>query len=279
MKIALCFSGQIRTGAVTAPNILRYIGDLLPNCDFFVHTWDVECLGTGYSNRLGTDSLSESVHTTIPVKDKDKFADFYRAYNPVAMVVEQYDLTKTLSTWGGRRFNPGAGKRYISMWESVYEANLLKMTYARKNQINYDYTIRIRPDTVFDEHKSLADDIAQITNDNMFVFGDHYNIYPGHGMSRLEDIYWIGPSRVMDQITCVHELMANTTTDSMIDDPKDPNYTDWQFHSARWITQSLGIQFKALADSTMRIYYQIDIDRNIDPMNPGFGSPPGRLDY
>ena len=40
-NIAVCLSGQIRTGIYAAPNIKRFIGDLWDNCDFFIHTWNV----------------------------------------------------------------------------------------------------------------------------------------------------------------------------------------------------------------------------------------------
>jgi hypothetical protein len=55
------------------------------------------------------------------------------------------------------------------MWRSLYEANKLKMDYAQKNQIVYDYTVRLRSDLVFDSSKSLKDDLALIQNPNMFL--------------------------------------------------------------------------------------------------------------
>ena len=71
MKIAICFSGQNRTGHLTSPNILRYIGDLLPECDVFTHFWDSETKGTGYANRLGAVSTDAEYHTA-ELTDADK---------------------------------------------------------------------------------------------------------------------------------------------------------------------------------------------------------------
>ena len=276
MRIALCFSGQIRTGAVTAPNILRYIGDLLPNCDVFVHTWDTETRGTGYANRLKEVSTNAEWHTAEKVSNADKIADFYRAFTPRSMMVEEYNLQETKSTWGGRRWDPVDNKWHVSMWRSLYEANKLKMDYAQKNQIYYDYTVRIRPDIVFGANKRLADDIALIEHENMFVFGDHYDIWPRHSLGRLEDILWVGPTRLMDQISSYHACYTNTV--SNIDDPHAPGYQDWQWHGANWIVNQLGYQFRPCADNTMRIYYQVDIDKGVDPMDPKFGNPPGNVD-
>lgn len=272
MRIAICFSGQIRTGPITAPNILRYIGDLLPNCDFFVHTWSTESKGTGVANRIGVSSITEDIHTTAPV-NKSVFAEFYAMYNPTAMVVEEYDLVPTKPIWGGRRLNPRTGRYYVSMWESMYESNLLKMTYAQKNQLTYDYTVRIRPDIVFAEGKSLREDIALLTDANTFAFGDHYNIWPSYNMHRLEDIFFIGPTPVMDKIAYYHEAYINMVSNT--DKPSEPGYEDWQWHSAKWITHSLGLRFRALDNNQMRIYSDIDVTEGNDPLNPGFGNPPG----
>jgi hypothetical protein len=159
------------------------------------------------------------------------------------------------------------------MWRSLYEANKLKIDYAQKNQIVYDYTVRLRSDLVFDSSKSLKDDLTLIQNPNMFLFGDHYSIWPIHGMTRVEDILWIGPSQVMDQISTYYACYTNTVPN--IDEPHEPGYQDWQWHSAAWITHQLGYQFYPLQDNQMRIYTEQDIELGIDPMDPGFG-PPGK---
>jgi|TARA_B110000503_G_C7005902_1_gene353567 hypothetical protein len=268
MKIALCFSGQNRTGHVTADNIKRYVGDLLPDCDVFAHFWDSETRGTGYANRIGAVSTDTEWHSP-KLSDHEKFVEFYRQWAPRTIMVEEYDLQPNRPKWGGRRFDPVEQKWHVSMWRSLYEANKLKQDYAQKNQITYDYTVRLRSDLVFDAGKSLAEDLALIQNPNMFLFGDHYAIWPIHGMGRIEDILWIGPSKLMDQISTYYATYTNTVTN--IDDPHQPGYQDWQWHSANWVVNQLGYQFYALQNNQMRIYTEQDIDDSIDPMNPGFG--------
>ena len=272
MRIALCFSGQNRTGHVTADNIKRYVGDLLPDCDVFAHFWDSETRGTGYANRLG--AVSTDIEWHDPKKTSpEKNVEFYRQWAPRTIMVEEYDLQPNRPKWGGRRWDPVEGKWYVSMWRSLYEANKLKMDYAQKNQITYDYTVRLRSDLVFDTSKSLAEDLKLIQNDQTMLFGDHYSIWPIHGMTRIEDILWIGPSRLMDQVSTYYATYTNTV--SNIDDPQLPGYQDWQWHSAAWITNALGYQFYPLSNNQMRIYTEQDIEQAIDPLDPGFG-PPGR---
>lgn len=271
MKIALCFSGQNRTGHITAENIKRYVGDLLPDCDVFAHFWDSESRGTGYANREGAVSTNAEWHTATK-SSHDKFVEFYSHWAPRTIMVEQYDLQPTKNTWGGRRWDPVEGKWHVSMWRSLYEANKLKQDYAQKNQIVYDFTIRLRSDLVFDSGKSLAEDLTLIEDEQTMLFGDHYAIWPIHGMGRIEDIFWIGPSRLMDQVSTYYATYTNTV--SNIDNPQESGYQDWQWHNADWIVNKLGYRFYPLQNNAMRIYTEQDIAAGIDPLNPGFGPHP-----
>jgi hypothetical protein len=188
-------------------------------------------------------------------------------------MTEEYDLQPNRPKWGGRRWDPVESKWHVSMWRSLYEANKLKMDYAQKNQIVYDYTVRLRSDLVFDASKSLAGDLKLIEGmPNSMLFGDHYAIWPIHSMGRIEDILWIGPSRLMDQISTYYACYTNTV--SNIDDPQQPGYQDWQWHSAHWITRQLGYEFYPLQNNQMRIYTEQDVELGIDPLDPGFGPAP-----
>lgn len=271
MRIALCFSGQNRTGHMTADNIKRYVGDLLPACDVFAHFWDSETRGTGYANRqnaVSTNSEWHSPQTTNPEKN----VEFYRAWAPRTIMVEEYDLQPNRPKWGGRRWDPVASQWQVSMWRSLWEANKLKMDYAQKNQIVYDYTLRLRSDLVFDKTKSLSEDLKLLPDDNSLLFGDHYAIWPIHGMTRIEDIFWLGPSHVMDAVSTYYS--AYPTMVSNIDEPQQPGYQDWQWHSAQWIVAMLGYKFWPLQNNIMRIYTDQDIEQGINPLDPGFGTAP-----
>lgn len=266
MRIAICFSGQIRTGHIVAPNILRYIGDLLPDCDFFAHTWDEESIGTGHARRLQLNDVSPEVHTT-QLTDQEKAKQFYSWYTPKVMRVDPYSAEPTRPLWGGRRYDSQTKKWYVSMWRSLWEANQLKIEYTQTTGREYDITVRIRPDLVFHPDKTLAEDIRQLTKPNQFLTGDQYNLWASHGPHKLEDIFWLGPTTVMDTVS--NYCWAYTDLVGNIDDPKHPDYRDWQFHSASWI-HSLGLEFRPLADNRMRCYYDIDHGKD-DYMRPRFG--------
>ena len=271
MRIALCFSGQNRAGHVTADNIKRYVGDLLPNCDVFAHFWDSETRGTNHANHLGKLSTDNTWHDT-QLSNPEKNVEFFRAWSPRTIMIEEYDLQPSKKLWGGRRYDPVTGKYQVSMWRSVYEANKLKMDYAQKNQIVYDYTVRLRSDLVFGNNNSLAKDLKEIPDEYTLAFGDHYYTWDFDGHARLEDIFWIGNSHLMDQVSSYCFAHANTVAN--IDEPGAPGYEDWQWHSCSWINKKLGYKIHSLSNNMMRIYTEQDIVEGIDPLNPGFGRAP-----
>ena len=226
MKIAICFSGQIRTGIICAPSILRYIGDLLPECDIFVHTWDIN-----------TDPNKQKVDdvTVLSSIDKSVFSDFYRLYNPITMVVEPYHLRKVSPQWGGARIDAKNQLSYVSMFESIYEANKLKMLHEQKHHFVYDRVIRIRADLTFHPSRSLRDDLISSPIDDQ-TFVSEYHKGRDNDFGKLEDIYWIATSPVMDKICNFNEIRANSS---------DP--LDWQVQMANWVkSPDMGLRFQDL---------------------------------
>lgn len=244
MKIAICFSGQIRNGVQTAPSILRYIGDMRAECDIFVHTWDIK------TNPMKQQPNDPSILIDV---DRSVFVDFYRLYNPLAMIVEPYRLRKIASTWGGERVDEKTGRNYIAMFESIYEANKLKMLHEQKHGFVYDRVIRIRPDLVFDHTRSLRDDLIKSPIDNgTFVSEFHKS---GFDENKLEDIFWIASSPVMDKICNFYEHRATSG-----------NTNDWQIQMACWVkTPEMGLTFKRLND-TISVKLFRDNDLHLDPL-------------
>jgi hypothetical protein len=235
MKIAICFSGQLRTGIQTAPNIKRYIGDLAPVCDYFVHTWDHQ-------------SPNHVASELIPV-DKNIFSEFYKLYNPIAMTVEPYaDKKAPAGVWGGYRVDPVTGRKVISMFESIYKSNRLKKTYEEDNGFIYDYVVRIRTDSVFHQEKTLRSDIGEHfsktmtlpESDSVFMAAYHKENYnDGH---KLEDIFWIARSATMDKITEFYQVRADSGRED-----------DSQMHMAAWVRNDLVLTYHPLSNSKIKL--------------------------
>jgi hypothetical protein len=166
------------------------------------------------------------------------------------MVVEKYQSRPTSNDPGGRR-TLANGKPIISMFESVYEANLLKKTYEATNNFTYDWVVRIRPDIVFNIAKNLRTDISEVGGDRVIKFGAHHQ---GRNYdSVVEDIFWIGSSYVMDQVCEFGHIRANSNEGR-----------DWQEHLGIYIKQGLGFGCTPFSNNTMRIYYTKDRVANTD---------------
>ena len=78
----MCFSGQIRTGVESSENIKLFIGNLLPYCDIFIHTWDTDTPRSITPYEVVFDS-DVSEYTIRDIK---------RIYSPKTMIVEDYAI-------------------------------------------------------------------------------------------------------------------------------------------------------------------------------------------
>jgi hypothetical protein len=238
MKIAICFSGQLRTGSECANSFLNYIGELESSCDFFVHTWDVETK----SMNLHVD-IKKEVNIPYAV-DPTVFENFKNIYNPKNMVIDKYDAVSIRNAPGGLRFNAKANEYVVSLFESVYYANELKRIYEIENNFKYDFVVRARPDLIFSPEKKLIDDLLPCV-DKLFLYGAHKRCF---GAERVEDVFWIAKSEDMDCISNFYEYYS-----------KPSNYLgvnrDWQFVLSHYIQTICKCNISCLTNSEFTVYY------------------------
>ena len=178
MKIAICFSGQTRTSTYAAPNIKRFIGDLWDQCDFYIHTWDIEQLR---SKHWGPTAFAQRPVSQVPVT---RFEELKQIYNPCKFEIENYNdcLTKIANEHG----NTIHGNNWIPLYYSWYKSMLL----ATENQ-SYDVIVKLRTDIVFPSYKNLQDTINQFNLDKeMFLVDNLTDI-------RIDDVYWVANSENM----------------------------------------------------------------------------------
>ena len=266
MRIAVCFFGQTRSGAESAINVKRYLGNLLPVCDFFVHTWDVNSKGSNYGGRTRfADPSSRELFITKKETERT-FSNFYKEYNPRIMEVEEYDLQPSKTLWAGRRYDPVSDKWNVSMWKSIYESNKSKTTYEKKNMIEYNYTIILRPDIVFGPGKSLEEDIKQVP-DNGILFADPIHKWKC-GSTTLIDVIYIGKSNIINELCNFNNFLSDYV------DPNSEAYLDYEQMAANYMT-SRGYSISPMLDSTIRAWSPIDVENAADPLNPIFGYLPG----
>ena len=138
MRIAVIFGGQLRTGVETSKSVLNFLGDYLPNCDFFVHTWDI----TSYKNGDYKNSHSDSFDwESIKLKD-DYLQEFLKIYKPL-----KYEVTPFLKF---REEIENSEDYLMPAWAySFWKSNELKKEYENENNFKYDYVIKLRGDLIF----------------------------------------------------------------------------------------------------------------------------------
>jgi len=83
-RIAVCISGQIRTGVHTTESLKNFFRDMLPYLDFFIHTWTTETF-----SQFEPRDPDEQLNTVIEVSQHkiDYVKEFYK---PKLMVVDNY---------------------------------------------------------------------------------------------------------------------------------------------------------------------------------------------
>lgn len=113
IKIAICISGKIDNLQYCYNSWKKHFLDKYPNIDIFMNVNESEC--------SQDDKLF--IQNTIQPKD---------------VVYEDPTITDKLF------YN-----NFTKMFYRIYQCNQLKINYSNKNNIKYDYVIRMRPDLVF----------------------------------------------------------------------------------------------------------------------------------
>lgn len=180
MKIAVCFSGQIRTGIDNYPNIKEFFGKLYNDCDFFIHTWNFSEYKTYNGSNIAKRPIVEPI---------EKFEEIKKLYSPKNIIVD----IKHIGYETAEKY--GIQPLWYSFWKSVE----LKKQYELKNNFKYDYVIKLRPDLVLNFHTydALLNEI-NTTYDNEFkIIGwDGFDV--SKNVQLATDVFFISKSNEMD---------------------------------------------------------------------------------
>lgn len=211
IKIALCFSGQIRTGVLTQHNIKNFIGDLIPQCDVFVHTWDII-----------TQTSSDLSIAGVAFKESDSlFEEFSNIWKPKKMIIESYE------NWMNQNL------KIEPLFYSLLQSNNFRKEYQKEKNLIYHFVIKIRPDFIYNPSYRLRDELEVILNSD---YGSSiYTLDFGNCISlkKFEDVFWIATSDMFEIATNYYfERLKN-------------NEVDWQTEMAEYLTKN-GVEYKRL---------------------------------
>lgn len=187
MRIAVCFSGEIRTGVESSENILNFIGDLIPNVDFFTHTWNYETKknynGCRIIGRITTDITQ-------------KIKKFNQTYKPKKIVIEEAD-----HQCSDIDMNLDIGiiiKSIPPLWYSFYKSVQYKREYEVENGFEYDYVIKLRPDIIFSPVRKLREELELIIGNKNGIFFIENLIKERENLDICDDVYFFSKSKEMD---------------------------------------------------------------------------------
>jgi hypothetical protein len=209
MRIAICFSGQLRAGVWAIPAIKSFIGDLWKNCDFFFHTWDSH-YNKNYSNELIknlNNLMSVDINYTNPNRNiwtsvsNEDLSKFLTIYNPKLFLIENYNSTaNSIADCQNnyiRQHHLTQGREYFPpiLHYSHYRSVEMVCQYEQQHEFTYDIIVKLRPDAIFPmddgdtiyRHKraDLKKDIEKLLNNpNTLYHAD-------------ADLYWISTGEII----------------------------------------------------------------------------------
>lgn len=187
MKIAVCFSGQWRTGNYCYDNLKRFFGILYPDCDFFVHTWD--------ANKQKCYNLS-NVFSKESNLTEDEIQELNNNYNPKKIIIENYSKIYEESQYNNIKTFDIVQPLWYSFWKSIE----LKKQYEIENGFEYDYVIKLRPDVIFNPDRRLVQDI-ELYKDEL-ENGEFYieNLIRDWTIDNttIDDVYFLSKSNQMN---------------------------------------------------------------------------------
>lgn len=229
MRIAICFHGQLRTACHAAPAIKSYLGDLWENCDFFIHTWDVNNyvnpnrnfrdyinILNGIQMENGTDTICSSIlkFGGLPVKKMitaDEIEFIQKFYQPKFFKVESYEK------WFEKHSNLITKNDNLPTYRSPFYYSFFssvqgKKSFENENGFIYDAVVKLRPDVSF-----LVNKMPIYKDNKCYLSLNHvYDVYTSYLCHDLINFYkdttsfymngageelWISTSLLMDRVS------------------------------------------------------------------------------
>lgn len=219
-KIALCISGINRSNMEALRDIFDKIV-LLLNADVFMHTWDIQQDWIGNArpfnfwyrtfgvrdvpNNLTNFNFIKSYYPNIynclvtshySLLDKSKLLDEFKFQGFLCEnqdeFMDEYNISD--SYMARDSFNQ------IKMFYGIYKSFQIMKDYESKNNIKYDYVIRIRPDLALSTQLSL-EDFGVLNASNIAV-----GIKDGAG---VDDCFFYATREAYEKAVNIWESMIN----------------------------------------------------------------------
>lgn len=191
MKIAICYSGFLRTLLTTFPNINEKLV-CENNVDYFLHTWE----NSEYDDEINffLENAKPKAYLIDKPKPFEQHPYYYGTFSSInweELKKVSYDKTSKISA-GNHSTYP---HNVLSAFYSKHQSNILRKTYSSMTGQKYDLVVSIRSDIEFNEKVNISEckpnelNISWLTRIGM----DYWN-HP----NMINDMFAISSPEVMD---------------------------------------------------------------------------------
>jgi ribosomal protein S17E len=189
MRIAVCFSGQMRTALDARKSIIKFLGNHLLNVDFFFHTWDVKS-----EKKLFGDLRDDVDYTNEHYECLNKLLKIVKVYKPKKYVVESHE--DFIGGMENKKNNP-------SLWYSWYRSLKLVKDFEKENGFEYDVVIKMRFDVIYEPNVVLDDlfvkylsriESGEFFADSIWKLDDEKN------RDLIHDVFYIHNSKIINRL-------------------------------------------------------------------------------
>lgn len=171
MKIAICFSGAIRSFDECISSTMKYLISNFDNPDIFLHMWTF--------NETNSTDINYNFKWR---KDTSSIDNILSVLNPKKYVIEEYtnlseELIKKSSMVDMNLFDTDDKKNYgfncCSMYWKILKSFELAEEYMEENNFEYDLVIRARLDFIWEDYIRQSDFVNTLNN-VIYLIKDRY---------------------------------------------------------------------------------------------------------
>lgn len=177
MKIALCFSGMLRTAFEASPNLLNFIHTTSHEIDVFIHTWDIS-----QDRAWDTDKNPHLQQRPITNIYEPHLKKLGQIYNVKSYQIENF--SDYLKNTKARLEGPSPHDLFYSWDKSVR----LMTQYENKNNIKYDVCVKLRFDVIFDRNVKLEASLEHYRPSVFFITNSTE--------ARIDDVIWFSEPNI-----------------------------------------------------------------------------------
>lgn len=212
-NVAICLSGQIRTGRQAAKNILKFFTppqgcamyDRPVRVDYFMHTWNKNTW------RFHKKHHHEFEILPIDNNDIDFLTDAYKFKEFKVGDFEKYPDSK----------NP-----WDPLFYSFDQSMILKRDYELEHGFEYDLVIKIRPDIVYDISGQQTFPFHNLVEPGI-LYTTNTTLFPSEFLRpNLDDVIFFANSPTMDIISTLWRSTTVARNELGVRDPNHPECTD-----------------------------------------------------